>query len=82
MSAANGNSIDVLASNLDGIQIDHYGINKCTTFDNGNPVIWLTVYSTDNHGDEYDEQLSFTPHGLVDFCAELIRIANAEVTGR
>ena len=78
MSEANGDNLDCLVDNLDGIQIDHYGINKCAAFDHGKPVIWLTVYATDNHDDEFDEQLSFTPQGLVDFCTEIIRIANLQ----
>ena len=82
MSEANGRNLDALVGNLDGIQIEHYGINKCTTFDHGKPMIWLTVYSTNNYGDEFDEQLSFTPQGLVDFCTEIIRIANTPVDQR
>ena len=78
--ARNGDNIHCLVGNLDGIQIEHYGINKCTALDHGKPVIWLTVYSTNNSGDEFDEQLSFTPQGLVDFCAEIIRIANPSMS--
>lgn len=77
--AAVPGTVGAVVGNLDGSQIDHYGINKCTTFDHGKEVVWLTVYAMDNRHDEFDEQLSFTPEGLLDFCREVLRIANASL---
>jgi hypothetical protein len=65
---------NAILSRLDGIKIGRYSINLCTSASD----LWLTVYPHDNMGDEMDEQLSFSPEELFDFCREVTKIANKE----
>ena len=74
MSEANGDNLDLLVRNLDGLRIGRIGINKCMAVND----VWLTVYDAAENGRGFgDEQLSFGPAELLAFCREVIRIANA-----
>jgi hypothetical protein len=73
MSGANGDNLDLLVRNLDGLRIGRMGINKCTAVND----VWLTVYDAAENGKGFgDEQLSFGPAELLVFCREVLRIAN------
>jgi hypothetical protein len=60
---------------LDNSKIGRFGFNKCITFNNDKQEICITVYDTTNRQDGFDEQLSFTPEELLEFCREVIRIS-------
>lgn len=60
---------------LDDSKIGRFGFNKCTTLNNDKEEIWLTVYDTNNRHDKFDEQLTFRPKELIEFCREVIRIS-------
>lgn len=77
-SIMNKTNLKSLVDRLDGHKIGKIGINKMTTMDGDKEHAWLTLYSTDNRGDEYDEQLTFGPEELVLFCHEIIRIEESQ----
>lgn len=61
---------------LDNSKIGRFGFNKCITFNDKKEIcITITVYDTSNRQDEFDEQLSFRPEELIEFCREVIRIS-------
>jgi len=70
----NKTNLKHLVDRLDGHKIGKISINKMTTMDSDKEHTWLTLYSTDNRGDEYDEQLTFRPEELISFCLEVINI--------
>jgi hypothetical protein len=59
-----------LCKKLDGMQIGRFGINVCTSASEK----WITIYSLDNLRDEFDEQLTFSPDELVEFCKKIIEV--------
>jgi hypothetical protein len=61
------------SDNLDGLRIGRLGINKCTEAND----VWLTLYDAAENGKGFgDEQLTLRPDELLEFCREVIRIAN------
>ena len=64
-----------LVKALDNSKMGRFGFNKCTTLNDKKEEIWLTIYDTSNRQDGFDEQLSFRPEELIEFCREVIRIS-------
>lgn len=64
-----------LVNALDKSKVGRFGFNKSTIIIDNKEDVCITVYDTNNRLDEFDEQLTFRPEELIEFCREIIRIS-------